>query len=245
MRLLSTLILAMVTLAPNGFAADFSFFSILRAGVSGNGDWEIGTGPNGNTILNSANYQYNQTTPGWSNNLDQQFRIGYTQATNTVYATVWGATGTAYTSVYNPVGGATAGTSGTWSIDTNGIYVRASARSAPTAISVSNLELSSAVNVLQPMTATSLYASQPTGANMRGNTAPIVFSAAANGGDWYLDGVVRFSGLAAYTTGGARRSELHFGLTANYADTPEPAAMLLVSAGIVAMALLRRRRSMV
>ncbi len=251
MRLFSTLILAAVSLAPNAFTAEFSFFSILRAGLPGNGDWEIGTGLNGNTIPDSSQYRYNQNTPGWSNNLDQQFRIGYTQATNTVYATVWGATGIEYTSEYNPDGGSTASPNGQWTIQTNAMYVSATPRlnnngqSAPSSIRVENLEFSSAVNVLQPLTQTSLYASQPTGTQLRANTTPIVFSAAANGGDWYLDGTIRFSGLAGSGGGvGAQRSSLQFGLTANYVDSPEPAAVLLVSGGLVAMAYWRRRRSM-
>jgi hypothetical protein len=251
MRLLLLSILATISFAPALSAAEFSFFSILRAGLPGNGDWEIGTGPNGNTISNPSQYRYGQGTPGWSNNVDQQFRIGYVQSTNMVYATVWGSTGIEYTSRYNPVGGLTASPGGTWTIDTGSLYVSATPRtnangqSAPSSIRVENLELSSAVDILQPMNQTSLYASQPTGTSLRGNTTPIVFSAAANGGDWYLDGTIRFTGLASSAAGaGAQRSSLQFGLTATYSDTPEPAAVLLVSGGLVWMAYRRRRRSM-
>lgn len=251
MRPLLIFILATVSLSPTAIAGEFSFFSILRAGLPGNGDWEIGTGPNGNTIPDSSQYRYNQTTPGWSNNLDHQFRIGYTQATNTAYATVWGASGIQYTSEYNPVGGLTASPNGIWTIDTGAMYVSATPRtngnglSAPSSIRVENLQLSSAVDVLQPMTQTSLYASQPTGSQLRANTAPLVFSAASNGGDWYLDGTIRFSGLAGSGGGAAaQRSSLHFGLTASYVNNPEPSAIILVSGGLVAMAYWRRRRSM-
>jgi hypothetical protein len=251
MRPLLLVLIATISLTSNSIAAEFSFYSILRAGLPGNGDWEIGTGPNGSTIPNSAQYRYSTGTPGWSNNIDQQFRIGYTQATNTVYATVWGSTGIEYTSQYNPAGGLTVAPNGTWTINPGSLYVTATPRSvgnapsAPSSILVENLELSSAVNVLQPMNQTSFYASQPTGTGLRSNSSPIVFSAAANGGDWFLDGTIRFSGLAANSNGpGAQRSSLHFGLTATYADSPEPAAILLVSVGLLAMAYLRRRRSM-
>lgn len=252
MRFTSLLIFATFSLASNASGAEFSFFTILRAGLPGDGDWEIGTGPNGSTIPNSTNYRYSPDISGWSNNVDQQFRIGYTQSTNTVYATVWGSTGIEYTSRYNPPGGPTVSPGGTWTINTGSMYVSATprtngnGRSAPSSIRIENLELNSAVNVLQPMTATSLYASQPTGTSFRSNTTPIVFSAAANGGDWFLDGTIRFSGLAGSAGGvGAQRSSLQFGLTASYADVPEPAAFLLVSGGLVAMTYWRRRRSTV
>jgi hypothetical protein len=248
MRLLALLTLATVSLAPNVFAAEFSFFSILRAGLPGNGDWEIGTGPNGNTIPNSSQYRYSNSTPGWLTGADQQFRIGYTQSTNTAYASVIGSTGIVYTSQYNPVGGLTAAPGGTWTIDPNRMYVSARLRgnsTVPISVRVDNLTLSTAVDVLQPLTQTSLFASQPFGSSVRSNSAPIVFSAAASGGDWFLDGTIRFTGLVGSGGGAvAQRSDLQFGLTATYSETPEPAAVLLVSGGLVAMAYWRRRRSM-
>lgn len=251
MRPLLFVIVATLLLASNASAGEFSFFSILRAGSPGDGEWEIGTGPNGSTIPNSSQYRYGPNTPGWSNNLDHQFRIGYTQATNTVYATVWGSTGIEYTSRYNPTNGVGLSADGIWTINTNALYVSATPRTTngqtpPSSIRVDNLQLSSAVDVLQPMTQTSLYASQPTGTRTSGNTSPIVFSATSNGGDWYLDGTIRFSGLAGSAGGaGALRSTLHFGLTATYAESPEPAGVFLVSGGLLAMAYYRRRRSIV
>jgi hypothetical protein len=252
MRPLLFLIFATISFASNSFAGEFSFFSILQAGLPGNADWEIGTGPNANTVSNTAQYRYSQSTPGWSDNLDHQFRIGYTHATNTIYATVWGSTGTAYTSQYNPAGGAAVRTDGIWTIDTGALSVSATphtgtnGQSAPSAIVVDNLQLSAAVNVLQPLSQTSLSASQPAGSGQGANTSPIVFSAAATGGDWYLDGTIRFTGLAGNTAGaGAQRSSLQFGLSGSYTDTPEPAALFLVAGGLGAMAYYRRRRSIV
>ena len=222
-------------------AADFSFFSIVRAGVQGAGDWEIGTGPNGNSITTGAHVT-------WPNNLDRNFRIGYNQSTNTAYTTVWtpsttpGAAPIASTSSYNPLGGSPLSSSGTWTIRAGSMYASASPITPSTSVQVSNLRLGNGLNVLQPITSTSLLASQPLNAPLASNAAPIVFSTAATGGDWYIDGVVRFNGLASFTANGAQRSQLQFGLTAIASDTPEPASFLLLSCGLVTLAHWKRRR---
>ena len=225
-------------------ASDFSFYSIIRAGALGGQDWEGGTGPNGNSITTGAYYNYSNSVAGWSNNLDQRFRIGYSQATNTAYTTVWGSgiSPIAYTSSYQPVGGTPLNSSGTWTINAGALYVRANTIPVATSITVSQLQLASGLTVLQPLTSTSLFASQPTGAVIESNSAPIVFSATANGGDWFIDGVIRFNGLSPYVTGGAQRSQLQFSLTAVAQDSPEPATFVLTSAGLLTMAYLRRRR---
>jgi len=221
-------------------AADFSFFSIIRAGVAGAGDWEIGTGANGNTISTGAQFS-------WPNDLDQRFRIGYNQSTNTAYTTVWNSANVASTSNYNPVGGAPSASNRTWTVRAGAIYTSATPLAVTTSVKVSGLQLGnglppgSALNILQPLTSTSLSASQPSPVAPSSNSAPIIFSAATTGGDWYIDGNIRFSGLASFVTSGAQRSQLHFGLTAVASDTPEPAAILLVSGGLATLAYLKRR----
>jgi len=225
-------LLAFLAVAPVT-ATDFSFFSIVRAGVQGAGDWEIGTGPNGNSITTGAQF-------AWTNNADQTFRIGYRQSDNTAYTTVSNPAGFTATSSYNPIGGAPLTSTGNWTIKANAMYTSATALPVATSVQVSNIRLVTGLNILQPLT--SLSASQPLSTAPSSNAAPIVFSAASNGGDWYIEGTIRFTGLAPFVTSGAQRSQLHFGLTAVASDTPEPAAILLISSGLAALAYLRPRR---
>ncbi|MCX6602354.1 MAG: PEP-CTERM sorting domain-containing protein [Acidobacteria bacterium] len=234
---------AALTVAPLA-ATDFSFSSIMRAGARGiaAGGWEIGTGADLNSITSGTQYRYSNIR-GWSNNLDQQFRIGYDQATNTAFTTVWGSTGIEYTSSFNPVGGNPLNSGGTWTIKANALNLTADpAVVPPTSILVSQLQFGNGLNVLQPLTSTTLFASQPTGNSQVGNSAPVVFSAFGSGGNWYLDGIIRFSGLTPYVANGATNSDLRFSLTASAADTPEPAAVILFSTGVLAMAVYKRRK---
>ena len=235
---------ATLTISPLA-ATDFSFSSIMRAGARGNAaaDWELGTGASLGSITSGTQYSYS-SIPGWSNNLDQQFRIGYVQATNTAYTTVWGSTGIAYTSSYSPVGGSPLNSGGIWTINANALNLSANpAVVQPTSIQVSQLQFGNGLNVLQPLTSTALFASQPTGSSQVGTSAPVVFSATGNSGSWYLDGVIRFSGLTPYVANGATDADLQFSLTASASDTPEPAAVILFSTGLLAMAACKRRRN--
>jgi len=230
-----------LTVAPLA-ATDFSFASIIQAGDRGNAaaGWEIGTGANVASITAGTQYRYSPSINGWSNNLEQQFRVGYNQATNTAYTTVWGSTGTAYTSSFNPVGGGPLNPGSTWTINAS-VRVEPSVV-PPTTIRVTQLQFDTGLTVLQPLTSTTLYASQPTGSSQVGTSAPIVFSASNNSGNWYLDGVIQFSGLAPNPATGARNSDLQFSLTAFASDTPEPATVILLSSGLLAMAFYKRRR---
>ena len=224
----------------------FSFTSILQAGGRGSGTNEIGTGASVGSTIIGTDYRYSNGTVGWSDNLDQQFRIGYNQATNTAYTTVWSsggsATGTAYTSSYNPPGGVPLVTR-KWTIGVSGLNLTADPAVTPnTSVQISQLRFQSGVNVVNPLQNTySLTASQPGGSAQVGNTSPIEFSALGYGGSWYLDGVIRFEGLSPYASNGARDAELRFSLTATANDTPEPGSILLVSSGLFAMACWNRR----
>ena len=225
-------------------ASDFSFTSIIQAGARGLGaaGWEIGTGADQSSITSGTQYRYTPGLLGWSNNLTQQFTISYNQATNTATTTVWGSTGTPYVSSYNPPAGVPQ-VDRIWTINANALNVNADpAVVAPTSIQVSQLQLGSGLVVIQPLSVTTLYASQPSGTSNAGNSSAVVFTAFANGGNWNLDGVIQFSGLRAYAANGALNSGLQFSLTASASDSPEPAAVLLVSGGLAAMAYYKRRR---
>ena len=223
-------------------SADFSSLCILQAGARGNADagWEIATGSNLGSITSGTQFR-DATTPGWSDNVDRQFRIGYIKSSNTAYTTVWDSSGSPTTADFIPVGGGSPDLSTTWPIRAN---LGANPSVVPaTSVQVSFISFGNGLTVLQPLSTTPLIASQPTGASQVNTAAPIVFSASANSGNWYLDGVIRFSGLSPYATNGARNSDLQFSLTASASDTPEPAAALLVSTGLIAMAQWNRHQN--
>ena len=113
----------------------------------------------------------------------------------------------------------------------------------PTSIQVSQFQFGNGLNVLQPLTSTALFASQPTGSSLVGNSAPVVFSATGNSCSLYLDGVISFSGLTPYVANRATNADLQFSLTASASDTPEPAAVILFCTGLLAMAACKRRRN--
>jgi hypothetical protein len=234
-------LLAVLTVLPLA-AADFSFTSILRAGARGSADpgWEIGTGSTAASITSGAQFS-DGNIPGWSDSIDRQFSIGYTQATNTAYTIVKDLNGAETRVNFNPIGGVPLSSGATWSIRAN-LSADPSVR-PDTSVQVSFVRFGNGLTVLQPLTTTPLIASQPTGASQAGTSAPIVFSAVGNSGNWYLDGVIRFSGLAPYAPNGASNSELQFALSAIASDTPEPAALILLSSGLLAMALYKRRRN--
>jgi len=222
-------ILALAAAAP---AADFSFNVLIRAGVSGAGDWEVGMGLNSSgvpAVSGQVGY-YNNATP-------QRFEIGYNAATQQAFTRIYSdAAGSSLrlNLTYNVPSGTALSPTATWTLPASQFYVSASGRPLPTSVNVSSL----ALGVLNPL---SLTASNPGGvttSQLSTQGSNIVFQ----GASWMLSGQLTMSGLAAYAgSGGANRSQLQFGLNAQVTETPEPGTFALLLAGCAGLVWHGRR----
>lgn len=218
--------------------ADFGFSVIIRAGLAGAGDWELGIGPSGN---NSAVTAHLGTYYG--NNTPQRFEIGYTRGTNTAFARFY-ETLTSYREVqYQPLWAQGPGAL-SWEIPTGSLYVRATQRLLPTSISATGMALSGPISVLQPLTTTTLTATQWLSNVTTGTPAPIQFTS-TGGGSWMLSGRLQFANLSAYLPiFGASRSQLHLGFSIDatrIVPVPEPTPFVCVSTAILLLVIVRRR----
>lgn len=220
-------------------AVDFSFNLLIRAGLSGPGDWEIGMGLNPSGVPSVSA----QLSPYYANGSPQRFEIGYDASAQQAYTRVYTDTTTntrVVNLLYNVPGAAPLSNGGLWTLPASSFYASASVRAVPTSITVDNMALTTAAGVLQPATLTgsndgitAVRSTQP---------AAIVFQPQA-GGSWMLSGNMTLVGLSAYAgPGGAQRSQLQFGLNAQASETPEPASFILVATALVLTVLWRRRR---
>lgn len=219
--------------------ATFDFSATIRAGMQNNGDWELGIGPLGNNTafnaeVNNPNY--------YPNGLPNRFEIGYTNATNTAFVRYY-YSATAYQQVTYAPGGLGLGANATWTIPVGSLYVSASSRPAATGITIDQLSLQGGVQVLQPLSSTTLYASQPGGSSSLMSMGNQVVFRTGTTGDWLLSGRIAFSGLLAYVGGGASRSQLQMissFMGSSYA-IPEPLTTASVGLGLTCLALVRFR----
>lgn len=241
LRALLTAVLAAAALP----AAQFQFGTMVRAGISGGGDWELAAGQSSGALPPNANTAY--VTPHYTNGRNNDFEISYTKATNTATLTVVTRStgpGSAITKVnWNPVGGSLVSAGALWTIPAASLYLKAATVPAATSIQISNLQLSGAINILQPIQQTTMTASQNStpGGVLVTQSKDIVFR--TNGsGDWKLTGNFTMTGLAQNASStGAKRSELQFGFTA-FAEAPEPATVLATGCGLGLLVWRARRR---
>ncbi len=223
-RVFCVALLAAMTAA----GADFGFQVIIRAGQNGAGDWEIGIGNNLNSPAATAN-----VVPYWNNNAPRDFEVGYVASTNRAYVRV----GNDMVSYY-PVGGGALAPGGTWTLPASGFYV-STAGGLYSAVSVSNLSLSTGMSVLQGFSTTSLEASQFFfGSASENLPLPVVLGATASS-SWVLTGQIAFAGWPAMPTG----SQALFHLTAQASsEVPEPETFAMIGGGLLALAALGRNR---
>jgi hypothetical protein len=236
---LKSLIACFTILAVSAHAATFGFSTIIRAGLSNSGDWELGIGPENN------NSQFNaQLTPYYPNNQLRNFEIGYRSANNQAFVRFQPVTNGAWTeAAFNPIGGAPLTPTATWTLPSTFFYIQASGTSpVTTGVSLSNVSLSgSGLTVLS--SPGNFTASVARTGNTSSNWSPstsYVFRS-STGGSWTLSGQLSFLGLSAYLPSGGQRSQLHFALAALAADTPEAGTTALAGLGLVVLAMLGRQ----
>jgi len=231
-------LLAICTLTAPAAAADFNFNVLIRAGLQGNGDWEVGMG------LNSAGVPtvQGQLSPYYQNGQPQRFEIGYIQSTGQAFTRIFADVTSSVlllNLVYAVPNAAPLSPSGAWTLPASSFYTRASLNtSAASSITVSNMSLSTGTAVLNPASITAVN-NTTTGQNTTQSSSQLFQSST---GDWLLTGELTLTGLRAYVPNGATRSQLQFGLSAQAGDTPEPAAALLTVSALAALAYRQRRR---
>lgn len=223
-------------------AQSFPFYTVLRAGRAGNGEWEIGVG-NAST-LNTANFSYGGIGGlTWNANGSQSFRVGYDATTNSAYATVFNQNniGTTVT-LANTGAPLTADT--VWTLPAGAFSVTASPTNVfgigSSSISLSGLTLSPSGSLLSGSLPSSLSATQNGTTVTQTLSSPILLDATANGGSWYIQGTIQMTGLL--TQGGlARDSQLQFLMGASSAAaTPEPMTFALIGAGLVLLGMRKK-----
>lgn len=242
---LSFVLVAFIWLAGSALAAaEFSFYATLRAGRPSNGDWEMGLGNDSTASQSTGQFQWTSSKKHWrSDDLPQNFEIGYTARTNNAYVKVFDSTNKAWTTSYTNTG-ALLGSNALWTFPAANMFVTASASSKPTSINVDQMTLSSGVQILSGNLPSSLGATQgiQTSADL---APPLIINAASNGGNWFITGRIRFSGLVG-SGGNAAGSDLQFLLRAMGSDanpTPETGTFLTVGCALVLGTVIRRKRS--
>lgn len=226
-------------------ATDFSFFATLRAGRNATADWEQGVGSDSSASTSNASFRWAPGNQHWrAGDLPQNFRIGYDAVSGSAYSIVWDSNNVASTVSYtNPTG--PLGANATWTLPASNFFVSATARTIATSINLESLSLAPGVQVLSGSLPVNLGAAQPGGGSGQLQTlaSPLVFQAAANGGDWFIAGTVRFSGLTSNGTG-AQGSQLQFMMNASGTDNPEPATFALIGLGVTALWLRAKRKQL-
>lgn len=222
-------------------AADFTFFATLRAGQSGNSGWEMGLGTNAAADQSTGQFRWSNGTPYWRpGGQPQNFEIRWQSATQTASVTVWDSGNTAWTRQLVNTGPAV-GANTIWTFPAAGFFTQATTTGRPSSITVSNLALAPGVQVLSGALPSSIGASQPP-ATSTPMAAPLVINPASTGGNWYLSGNIRFTGLAIGNGAGASNSNLQFFLQAAGTETPESSTVLLTAGGLLVVLGWHRRR---
>jgi len=234
----ATLLLATAT---SCWAADFDLSATIRAGLNDATGWELGIGPLGNNAFNNASL--NPYLPDAS---PRQFQLGYTSSSNTAYLRYTHLSGASQMVTFSP-GGPGLGARSVWTIPVGSLFVTAEQRIWATSITAGGLTLSGGVQVLQPLSATTLTASRGFFAPgvTTGLTSPAVFRTGASG-DWMLSGTISFSGLSPYVPfgvlTGAQQSQLQMGADIYGTTAPEPPMSGLLAVGLIVIGLRARRK---
>jgi hypothetical protein len=220
-------------------ASEFTFFTTLRAGFHTPGDWEIGIGSTPATTDAQANFRWANNSNHWRpSNLPQNFQIGFNQATNSAFVTVFNASNAPITATFANPGPALLPES-VWTLPAAAFFATATPTSGAAAVTISNLAFSTGVTVLSGALPTGLGATSSTNSSTS-LPAPIVFTPAAAGGSWTISGTIQFSGLFPF--GSATDNALQFGFGALGSDVPEVSSSLMLGAGLCLLGFMAHRR---
>ncbi len=237
----AAIVLTLLSLSGVATAASFGFNVLVRAGLNTTGDWEVGMGLNSSGVPTVQA----QMSPYFLDGSPQRFEIGYTAGTGTAYTRIFSGAAPSSTMTVNlsySVPGATIlAPSDYWTLPASSFYTSASVRPVPTSVSVQGMVITGN-QVLNPLSLTA--SSNGITATNQNQSAPILFQAQANG-DWQLSGNLTMTGLSAYTSSGAQRSQLQFGLTAQADPTPEPGTFALMGGtlGLILVGLRVKRKA--
>lgn len=217
-------------------------FATLRAGRNASADWEQGVGSDPFASTSTASFRWAPGNQHWrANDQTQNFEIGYNAATGSAYATVWDSNDVASSVSYtNPAG--PLAVPATWTLPASSFFVSASARPLATSINLENLSLAPGVRVLSGSLPANLGVSRSAAGpgQTQSLASPLIFNTAASGGNWFIAGTIRFSGLTSNSSG-AQGSQLQFMMNAVGTDNPEPATFALIGLGVAAMWLRAKR----
>jgi hypothetical protein len=232
--------LATATLLCTGaHASEFTFFTTLRAGFQTPDVWEIGIGSTAATTNSRVNFRWANNANHWRpSNQPQNFQIGYNQATNSAFVTVFNSNNAPITATFANPGPSLLPTA-TWTIPSTSFFASATPNSGAASVTVANLAFSNGVTVLSGALPSGIGASSP-GNTSNSLSAPIVFTPAAAGGSWMITGTIRFSGLFPF--GSATDNTLRFGFGAGASDVPEVSSSLMIGAGLLGLGLFFQRR---
>jgi len=220
-------------------AQSFTFFSTLRAGGPSNSSFEIGTGTTvtANTVTSDFSYSNPYWRPG---NGTQTFQIGWDAVSKAAFTRVQNSSGV-YTSSTLSYGGPALPADALWQIPAGSFSVSAGGKNDPSSISIEGLTLSPNVTLVSGTLPSSMIASQAAGVSSQSFASDmLVINPAANGGSWFLQGTVRFSGLVSLG-GTSRDSDLQLLLKAVGNPVPESESFALLGGGLVALVWFKRR----
>ena len=208
----------------------------LRAAPPAGADWEIEPGTDRNATHSTGQFYWESGIPMWRpDNQSQPFQIEYAATTPSARLTVRDSADIAWTRTLTNSGPAP-GANAIWTPLDGGFFV---SKAAPNGAQARSIDPD--LQILSRRLPTSFATSglpEPHAAM----SAPSALDAAGTGGNRFLAGNVRFTGLTGLG-GDAQGSQLHLSLNPIGPDTPEAQTFFLVGIGLLVVGFGSRRRS--
>lgn len=197
---------------------------------------EIGPGTDRNATQSTGQIHWESRTPRWRpDNESQPIQIGYAATTASARLTVRDSADTPWTRTLTDSGPAP----GVNAIRAQTVAGYSVSTVAPNGAQARSIDPD--LQILSGSLPTSFAASGPP-APHAAMSAPRVLDAAGNGGNRFLAGNIRFTGLTGLG-GDAQGSQLHLSVNAIGPDIPEAQTFFLVGVGLLVVGFGSRRRS--